>query len=273
MIVVRPTAPFQELAETVALGLERLGRPCSVEGRLVPADGVIVLGAHVLSPNILAGLPSDAILYNLEQVHPEAEWLTSAVRDTFMHHQIWDYSRRNCQQWNLMGFGPAIWVPVGYVPELSRIAPASEPDLDLLFYGTPNGRRLWVLDKLKSHGIQVVSRFNIWGRQRDELISRAKLVLNVHFYPIHILEIVRVSYLLANHKAVVAECDPDTEIEDDIRDGVCAVPYDDLVDACRRLLAHPSEREALAERGFTRISARDEVRIMEEALGQSGRIS
>jgi hypothetical protein len=149
---------------------------------------------------------------------------------------------------------------------------ASEQDIDVLFFGTPSDRRLRILELLKAQGVRVVARFNIWGAQRDELISRAKVVLNMHYYPTHIFEIVRVSYLLANHKAGVSECDPDTEIEDDLRDAVCAVPYGDLVEATRWLLAHPEERERLAMRGFVRMAARDEVNFVGRALAQSGLI-
>ncbi|PSR33092.1 MAG: hypothetical protein C7B46_11430 [Sulfobacillus benefaciens] len=272
MIVVRPTAAFQEIAELLGFAFEKLGCHSSVVRRVVPSQDMVVLGPHVLSPSVLATLPPSAILYNLEQLPHDAEVFESGVREAFFRHPVWDYSRQNCRIWREQGVEQVVWVPIGYMPELSRISAATEQDIDVLFFGTPSDRRLRILDQLKTHGIRVVARFNVWGPQRDELISRAKVVLNMHYYPTHIFEIVRVSYLLANHKAVVTECDPDTEIEDDLRDAVYAVPYGDLVEAICWLLAHPEERERLSMRGFVRMAARDEVTFVSRALAQSGLI-
>ncbi len=95
--------------------------------------------------------------------------------------------------------------------------------------------------KFCSHYNGLESAFRIetrtHGRARDELISRAKVVLNVHFYPTAIFEIVRVSYLLANRKAVVGECGPSTEIDTDIREAIAPANYDRLCDRVRRTVA------------------------------------
>ena len=55
-------------------------------------------------------------------------------------------------------------------------------------------------------GINVKALFGVYGRERDKLIARSKIVLNMHHYSSQIFEIVRVFYLLTNRKAVVAEC-------------------------------------------------------------------
>jgi hypothetical protein len=60
----------------------------------------------------------------------------------------------------------------------------------------------------------------VYREERDRLIARAKVVLNMHYYDARVFEIVRVSYLLSNEKAVVAECGATTTIEPDIRDAV-----------------------------------------------------
>ncbi len=57
-------------------------------------------------------------------------------------------------------------------------------------------------------------------------------MLNLHFYEDHIHEIVRTSFLMANRKAVVSEIANDTEIDDDIREGLVAAASDAIVDAC-----------------------------------------
>jgi hypothetical protein len=47
--------------------------------------------------------------------------------------------------------------------------------------------------------------YDVWGPARDELIARAKVVLNLHYYEAAIFEQVRVSYLLNNEALVISE--------------------------------------------------------------------
>jgi hypothetical protein len=92
--------------------------------------------------------------------------------------------------------------------------------------------------------------FSVYGSERDAAIADAKIVLNMHFYEDSIHEIVRTSYLLANSKAVVSECGPDTEIDDDIRQAMVAVPYRDIVQSCVALINDEPRRRALERKAF-----------------------
>ena len=92
----------------------------------------------------------------------------------------------------------------------------------MLMYGLSGERRLQTFHGLSQLGLSAVFVSGLYGAARDELISRAKVVLNINLYArMRILEIVRVSYLLANKKAVVADRDANTSVEDDVmRDAV-----------------------------------------------------
>lgn len=92
---------------------------------------------------------------------------------------MWDYSAANVARLAALGVA-ALHVPIGYHPVLARIERAAE-DLDVLFYGSLNERREAVLDGLEARGLQVASVFGVYGAERDALIARAKLVLNVHY--------------------------------------------------------------------------------------------
>jgi hypothetical protein len=111
----------------------------------------------------------------------------------------------------------------------------------------------------------------LYGAARDELISRAKVVLNINLYPqTRIFEIVRVSYLLANRKAVVADLDVNTSIEDDIKPAVkFASSLPELLSACDRLANNERERTKLEELGFSCIGRRDIRDILKGALANS----
>jgi hypothetical protein len=74
--------------------------------------------------------------------------------------------------------------------------------------------------------------FRVYGAERDALIARAKVVLNLHAHDNWGFETVRLSYLLANRKAVVCEAASPDDVDADLRDGLLSVPYDRLVEAC-----------------------------------------
>ena len=215
---------FREIAETLQFGLRSLGHSAGIAENAVDRTATnLILGAHLLSPKHVPLIPQGSIIYNLEQL--PGEQLPRTYEQLARRHQIWDYSQRNIEIWKNLacGFAP-VHVPVGYVPELTRIPAAPTQDIDVLFYGSLNERRNRILKELKNLGINVHAVFGVYGRERDELISRSKIILNLHYYEAKLFEIVRVSYLLANSKAIVTECAADTAIEEGLSEGVLAVP-------------------------------------------------
>jgi SAM-dependent methyltransferase len=258
-----------ELAECVFFGLRRLGLPAFYREQPDRPARQIVLGAHLLDAAGIAALPADAILYNSEQIDAESAWLQGPYFPALTSREVWDYSAENVRRLGVLGARSVRHVPVGYVPELARIAPAVE-DIDVLFYGSINPRRQKVLEDLAARGLNVATLFGAYGEQRDQAVARAKVVLSVHFYEAKIFEIVRAAYLLTNTKAVVAECGPDTLVEPELRDAIRGVPYEGLVDACEKLVRDASERSALAERGRKIFAARPEESILAESLGLTG---
>ena len=260
------TEAFREVAETLQLGLQSLGHTAQIQENAVDATATnILLGAHLLSPEDAAMVPPGSILYNLEQLGGPN--LPKQFYEVGLRHQVWDYSLLNIKQWQAMNCScPPVHVPLGYVPELSRIPASPTQDIDVLFYGSLNERRARIVKALKDAGAKVHATFGVYGKQRDELISRAKIVLNVHFYDQKIFEIVRVSYLLANSKAVVSELAPDTEIEKGMADSVLGVPYDSLVESCLSLLRDEEKRHQLETRGFQWFSQQKESDILAKAL-------
>ena len=255
-----------ELAQSTYHALRRLGLAVRNEGPAGPHDVPIVFGGHLLDEAAVASLPANAILYNSEQMTPESPWIGSAYLAALATHRVWDYSQRNVERLRALGVADVRCVPVGYVPELVRIAPANE-DIDVLFYGSLNDRRKAVLEELTRRGLKVVHLFGTYGAERDQIIARSKVVLNIHFYASRIFEIVRVSYLLSNYKPVVAECDADTEVDPDIRGAVHAVPYEGLVDACVSLVRDERARRELAARGHNAFCARRATDYLADALG------
>ena len=259
---------FDEFAETLMLGFRALGKDADIAKNSFDRHGSnIVLGANLLTAETAALLPRRAIIYNLEQIYAGSPWVTPTMLELFARHEVWDYSRRNVAAIQALVPGArAQFVAVGSMPQMRRIDATAEQDIDVLFYGSINDRRRRILDELINLGVNVKAVFGVYGSERDELISRAKLVLNMRLYDSDIFEIVRASYLLANGKVVVSECNAQTDIEDDMRAAIAGAPYDELVATCLALLEKPQVRSELAERALAVMAARNQADILRPAL-------
>jgi hypothetical protein len=173
--------------------------------------------------------------------------------------QIWEYSTANMDTWARHAPRyPLRHVPIGYAPILTRIPRAPEQDIDILIYGSASEKRLKIFSELADIGIATVFATGMYGESRDRLIARSKIVLNINMYTqSRIFEVVRVSYLLANSKAVVADYYPDSVIEGDLPEAVNFVPHEQLIPACLALLENEELRLALENRAFATITKRD----------------
>jgi hypothetical protein len=222
----------------------------------------------MLPLDVLKQLPGDTIVYNFEQgrglerseVQPEILFIAEAF-------SIWDYSAANVEMWKLLGNASPKLVPVGYAPVLSRIPKAQDQDIDVFLYGSSGQKRMTAIHQLSEEGYRVMFVSGLYGPARDALISRAKIILNVNRNErSRIFEVVRVSYLLANRKAVLAVLDPDTAIEPDLAKCVRSTNAADLVLACEQLLSNDTQRAELEELAYENFAARGITTILDEAL-------
>ena len=260
---------YREIIESVQWGLEQLGHEVTYSlNAYQPTSTNIVFGAHMLPLEVLKQLRGDTIIYNFEQgrgldgtgVRPEVSFIAE-------NFSIWDYSSANMDMWKSLGNESAKLVPVGYAPVLSRIPKPQDQDIEIFFYGMPGQKRLNAIHQLSHEGYRVVFACGLFGGARDSLIARSKVLLNVNLFDsARIFEVARVSYLLANRKAVVAVLDPGTAIEFDLTRGLSLTTAADLVAACERLLSDDAKRTELEELGFQIFTRRDIRKILEEAL-------
>jgi len=261
---------FREVAEALHHGLLALGHD-SVLGTDLGLRGRqhLLLGANLLAA---AGQmpPPGAILYNLEQVQEGSPWFGPELLELYRRHPVWDYSRQNVEALARLGLPRPRLVPLGFVPELCRIAPAEE-DIDVLFYGSVNERRRGVLEELARRGVRVHAAFGVYGAERDRLVARSRLVLNVHYYEAKVFEIVRVSYLLANRRAVVSETGSEPVEERGFDGAIAFAPYARLVETCLALLGDAEARRRLGEAGLAAMQARPQAEYLRAALAEGAR--
>jgi hypothetical protein len=254
---------FLELAELVAFGLEDLGHTACLSTNRLQQDATnILIGVHLLDPSSINQFPKSSIVLNTEQVgDADSLWDKNFVK-WIAEFTTWDYSERNIARLKTLGIDNVKRLRIGYHDKLRRIPKAQVQDIDVLFYGSTNERRNKVLDDIRNLGINLKTVFGVYGKERDELISRSKLVLNLHFYNSKIFEIVRVFYLMTNGKAVVAEVDQETAIDGAYVSGISKAVYDDLAASCLRLLGNDAERQAFEERALATIREQAQHKLM-----------
>lgn len=256
---------FDEHALCLHHAFRQLGHTVPIVRRTHEIVGTpIVFGANMLE----GPAPEGSIIYNLEQIREPSPWLQPAYLDLLRQHRVWDYSQQNREALAGYGITDVALCEVGYMPALCGIQQWEESakDIDVLFYGSINERRQKILQALQDSGIRLRHETRCYGKRRDALIARAKVVINFHYYPAKVLEIVRLSYLWANGVFVVCERGEDANLEQPYEEGVAFCDYDGLVETCLRYLVQPEERARIAQRGREIFASHDQATYLAAAL-------
>lgn len=201
---------FQELDDTVRQLTDRL----------------VVFNAHSTEVHGLLP-PKGAVLYSLENLAAVPQWQLQ------LQHEIWDYNKENLPLYPKEA--NVSYVPVGYHHSMERFTRKS-PTIDIAFAGGMNERRIRFFDEIRKRGFSV-EIVRAWGTERDAILARSRLVLNLHHNTNPgIFESVRVSHLLANKVPVLTE---ESTYRDEQAWGLLGVPYEGLADAVEAQLRRP----------------------------------
>lgn len=212
----------------------------------------VIFNAHSFAP------PPTGILYNTDVVgmvvtddnggkvdlQPKHPW--------FDGRRHWDIFQRNVERWRSAGQN-AEHVPVGWHPTMKRFHRAEESDIDVVFSGRVNDRRKAVIDALKAYGLQVVVLTGPPNPElRDHFLARAKIALNMLYYPAErgsLYPVLRAAHLVANGVPMVSEFAPERPYWTGL-----ATHYEqlanDIKELCRPGMAHA--RAKLAETALER---------------------
>jgi hypothetical protein len=261
---------YREMIQTLQWGLTQLGHDVTVQlNQPVPDRTNIIVGAQLLSPAVIDALPEDTIIYNLEQLaHLQPHELKPIYQSAAQRWRIWDYSTGNIELLKrLSPVHPPVHVPIGWAPILQRISGDVDQEIDVLLYGIPSEPRLRAFIRLCNAGPAVAFLCGLYGPGRDALIARSKIIVNIKgVHRSNVFEVVRVSYLLANGKAVVSDIYPDSVVEPDMREAVEFAPFDEVVARCMHLLSDEPARRRLEEAGPRIMQARDIREYLRRAL-------
>jgi 2-polyprenyl-3-methyl-5-hydroxy-6-metoxy-1,4-benzoquinol methylase len=267
---------YEDLIQSLAASLNDLGHSCTVKQNVFAADAVNILLGSTIFASRYHGLPAALqdrpyIVYQLECLDDDRgllkEWpeYWQLLQDA---SAIWDYAPASAAYLRGKGLQHVYDVPPAFHRNLESFRPKQNPDIDVLFFGSPHDRRHRIIAALQGRGIGVVHLHGVFGEARNRYISRAKILLNLHAWDeLNCLETVRLSFLLANRAFVISEAS-----DHDPYDGaVVYAPYDKLVDVCAEYLGQPAEaRDKIAENGYLAVRKLDLVGILRHTLAEMG---
>ena len=197
-------------------------------------DLYIIFGMNDFTSQVV---PNNYIVYQLEQTtgNDESKWFSQRYINYMKNAiEVWDYSLVNYQNLKKLGINKLRYFPLQYMRcvDENHSHDLTKKDIDVLFYGSMNDRRQQIIDQLTAKGMNIVVKTNIWEKERFELISRSKVIINIHYYEQNILESARISYLLSNQCAVLSETSRDPLLDKWHVSYLKIVAYDQLISVC-----------------------------------------
>ena len=244
---------FHEIEAAVFFALSDLGYDVTNSVNEFSKDRRnIVFGMHHCPVDVVRhDVPEDTIIYSLEQMKDSPECVRWCRK--YRNLEVWDYSMKNTEVLKQAGVENIKHFKIGYVPEISyfqRNVP-QERDIDILAYMSPSPRRVKIMEQFERNpNINFKHVQSIYGDERDDLIKRAKLVINLHNNDNRIFEMVRVSHLIQNRIPVLSEVNSDTDFPDYMEGTVFTSTYENFVDTAIELLEDENKLEEQAEKGL-----------------------
>jgi SAM-dependent methyltransferase len=257
---------FDDIALPLCCSLRRMGCRAEAFANTFSSAGIhILLGLQDRPDVALSAIPDNAVIYNFERIEPDSKDSRPHYMEALRHFQVWECSVSNLQVLRHdFGLTRVTHVPFGYCPEMTRLDPEYPKDIDVLLYGRLNERRMRIVRELQAAGARAVAVEQVFGQERDFLIARSTIILNVHHCVPGMQEMARLGYLWANRKPVVCECNADTAIHEGYERACIYAPYEELVQKTLDCLRAPKALAMQAGLGFAAFSANDYPRILRE---------
>lgn len=180
-------------AKNLVLELNKFGIPSQLVEEIADDDEIYIIYGALNAPKI----PKNYIVYQTEiaGTHFFNERYLAIIKNAIA---VFEYAEQNLSAYK---HDNVIYLAPGVYPQ-----PAVEKDIPLLFYGWIDGseRRKTILDIIsKEYGVKIVT--NITGQAMWDILSRTKVVLNIHYYDNSPLELFRISEAVSHGCRVVTE--------------------------------------------------------------------
>lgn len=240
---------FKDIVNSLYYSIKNLGYKVCITDNIISnnEDIYILVGAA----EFIDIVPKRYIVFQFEQTNISYNnnkdiWFTDKYIKLLKNADyVWDYSNDNINYLrNNFDIKNTFYVPIRYSLILDNFPKIKESnkDIDILFMGSINERRRNILDKLeKKYKLHIASN-NLWNEEREHLISRSKIVLNIQFYDNGILELVRLSYLLSGGAFIISENGREDKLIEEMRKYMILGRYNSLEILLKKYLENPEER-------------------------------
>ncbi len=189
--------PFLQLhAERLADTLNTLGHTATLTREVNSEDDtlyIIYCAFQINDP------PKNYIVYQCEQWG--SHWFNEHYWNIINGAKaVWEFGENNISK-----YPPMLQSIVSCVPPGLINGETSVKNIDVLFYGELNKRRLDLINGIRAQNIHITYKQNVYGAQMKAILSRTKVVLNIHYYESGHLEAFRINEALCCGCQVVSE--------------------------------------------------------------------
>lgn len=199
------------VAELIKRNLEKAGFPAGIIFE-APVTGFGPSLHFVICPQIFTTLPGTYIAFQMEQSVSSRWFDENYLRILENSYAILDYSTINIQflQDKGLSLKQINYAPISYIPEYTTTTQTqTQKEYDVLFYGDANNerRREYLAAIQKKYKTKLIG--NVFGEELYEEISKAKIIVNIHYYEGALLETTRIYECLSRDALIVSESSSD----------------------------------------------------------------
>ncbi|EOW9162018.1 glycosyltransferase family 25 protein [Vibrio cholerae] len=233
-LVILTTTHCGYLAELMCASLKKVNIQAVVQYQM-PEEGYFDVLHIVICPQMFPVLPGQYIVYQLEQ-SVSSRWFTDDYLARLENSlAIFDYSLKNIVflQNKGLNYRQIYHLPVGLLPrELANSIPET---VDVLFYGDINNdrRRAYVAELKKHFSVKIIN--DLFGDALYAEMSKAKVIVNIHYYEGALLETTRIYECLSQNKIIVSEESADMDEHSALLPLVDFVPINNIDEMVERV--------------------------------------
>jgi len=272
--IVWKNAVFEETAIGISDALFISGFDAKIQTDHEFSDDSLYIMTGLHRFNLNDKLPKNFIAIQSEQLG--SKWITEDYLSILSRARIvWDFSDRNLKYFQFKGIscrdiGTRVPMDVFYPdsPSMKRHFSSREKDIDILFYGARCPRRESLELKFKKNGFNTVFRYyNLFSSERDDLISRSKVVLNIHYYIPSSLETHRIEYLCSRGKCVISENSADVVLDKKFDQSILFSSIEDMVKLAEKFVNDGVLRSSVEKSAQQHsMSRQSNTRVLVESL-------
>jgi hypothetical protein len=188
---------LQELGYSVIIQYDLSEDDCikSTENELYIIINVMMIQHHKF--------PKLYILYQVEQ--SRSKWFNSTYYNYLDNADfIWEFSIKNRILYKDIELNKIFYQMMPFYYDKNLTNKNIEIQYDILFYGAANNRRRTILNNL-SKIFNIKIGFNKYDNEKEDLILKSKIILNLHYYDDCALESCRLNEILQYDKIIISE--------------------------------------------------------------------